>query len=290
MDDDNSVRRISADEHDDDHRWAFGTGFADPLAGVDTAVPDGVDAGRAGRVLPDARRRRADLLRIACSSGDPRARAGGGDRARQHRARPARPGPAAAGPGRHGRCSGTHRGRARVLPRRAGVPQRPPGRAADERLRRARRPAAGLLHLAAGPVRAAARHRATRCSPRSPPRASRSSPTTATTRPHGSSGSATAPSCRTAKMQAALDAVWPLVGRAVRHRARTRARRGRRSCGRRHRARHRLRHRHARPAGLRPLGRGRAGRTGRDGVHTEALGYILAELQSVARAHPDATW
>jgi ring-1,2-phenylacetyl-CoA epoxidase subunit PaaC len=33
-----------------------------------------------------------------------------------------------------------------------------------------------------------------------------------------------------------------------------------------------------------------AGRAGRDGVHTEAMGYILAELQSVARAHPDATW
>ncbi len=33
-----------------------------------------------------------------------------------------------------------------------------------------------------------------------------------------------------------------------------------------------------------------AGRTGRDGIHTEALGYVLAELQSVARAHPDATW
>jgi ring-1,2-phenylacetyl-CoA epoxidase subunit PaaC len=32
------------------------------------------------------------------------------------------------------------------------------------------------------------------------------------------------------------------------------------------------------------------GRAGRDGLHTEALGYILAELQSVARAHPDATW
>jgi len=32
------------------------------------------------------------------------------------------------------------------------------------------------------------------------------------------------------------------------------------------------------------------GHAGRDGVHTEALGYILAELQSVARAHPDATW
>jgi ring-1,2-phenylacetyl-CoA epoxidase subunit PaaC len=32
------------------------------------------------------------------------------------------------------------------------------------------------------------------------------------------------------------------------------------------------------------------GRTGRGGVHTEAMGYILAELQSLARAHPDATW
>ena len=33
-----------------------------------------------------------------------------------------------------------------------------------------------------------------------------------------------------------------------------------------------------------------AGRAGRDGVHTEALGYLLAEMQSVARAHPGATW
>jgi ring-1,2-phenylacetyl-CoA epoxidase subunit PaaC len=39
-------------------------------------------------------------------------------------------------------------------------------------------------------------------------------------------------------------------------------------------------------AALAPVG----GRTGRDGVHTEAMGYILAELQSVARAYPDATW
>jgi ring-1,2-phenylacetyl-CoA epoxidase subunit PaaC len=37
---------------------------------------------------------------------------------------------------------------------------------------------------------------------------------------------------------------------------------------------------------LAPVG----GKTGRDGVHTEAMGYILAELQSVARAHPDAAW
>jgi ring-1,2-phenylacetyl-CoA epoxidase subunit PaaC len=32
------------------------------------------------------------------------------------------------------------------------------------------------------------------------------------------------------------------------------------------------------------------GRAGRDGVHTEAMSYLLAELQSVARAYPDATW
>ncbi|MEV0049371.1 1,2-phenylacetyl-CoA epoxidase subunit PaaC [Saccharopolyspora shandongensis] len=35
---------------------------------------------------------------------------------------------------------------------------------------------------------------------------------------------------------------------------------------------------------------GVAGRTGRDGVHTEHLGFLLAELQSLARAHPEATW
>jgi ring-1,2-phenylacetyl-CoA epoxidase subunit PaaC len=30
-------------DHDDDARWAYGTGFADPLTGVDTTVPAGVD-------------------------------------------------------------------------------------------------------------------------------------------------------------------------------------------------------------------------------------------------------
>jgi ring-1,2-phenylacetyl-CoA epoxidase subunit PaaC len=33
-----------------------------------------------------------------------------------------------------------------------------------------------------------------------------------------------------------------------------------------------------------------AGRTGRDGVHTEALGYVLTELQAIARQYPDAQW
>ncbi|MBO0826091.1 MAG: phenylacetate-CoA oxygenase subunit PaaC [Actinobacteria bacterium] len=33
-----------------------------------------------------------------------------------------------------------------------------------------------------------------------------------------------------------------------------------------------------------------SGQAGRDGVHTEAMGFLLAELQSVARALPGATW
>lgn len=33
-----------------------------------------------------------------------------------------------------------------------------------------------------------------------------------------------------------------------------------------------------------------SGLAGRDGVHTEAMGYLLAELQSVARADVEATW
>ncbi|MCA2214053.1 1,2-phenylacetyl-CoA epoxidase subunit PaaC [Jidongwangia harbinensis] len=32
-------------DHDDDARWAYGTGFTDPLAGVPTDVPDGADPG-----------------------------------------------------------------------------------------------------------------------------------------------------------------------------------------------------------------------------------------------------
>jgi ring-1,2-phenylacetyl-CoA epoxidase subunit PaaC len=29
---------------------------------------------------------------------------------------------------------------------------------------------------------------------------------------------------------------------------------------------------------------------GRRGVHTEAMGYLLAEMQHLARSHPGATW
>ena len=34
----------SLSEETEDHRWAFGTGFTDPLEGIDATVPDGVDA------------------------------------------------------------------------------------------------------------------------------------------------------------------------------------------------------------------------------------------------------
>ena len=33
-----------------------------------------------------------------------------------------------------------------------------------------------------------------------------------------------------------------------------------------------------------------AGRAGRDGVHTEHLGHLLAQMQSLARQHPGASW
>jgi ring-1,2-phenylacetyl-CoA epoxidase subunit PaaC len=39
---DTAYEAISEDT-DSGHRWAFGTGFTDPLAGVDTAVPAGID-------------------------------------------------------------------------------------------------------------------------------------------------------------------------------------------------------------------------------------------------------
>jgi len=39
-----------------------------------------------------------------------------------------------------------------------------------------------------------------------------------------------------------------------------------------------------------PAMAGVSGRTGRDGVHTTALGYLLAELQHIARSHPEAVW
>ncbi|MFI9544701.1 1,2-phenylacetyl-CoA epoxidase subunit PaaC [Streptomyces sp. NPDC052016] len=43
---DDHVYLTLAEGHEDDARWAYGTGFEDPLHGVDTTVPEGVDASR----------------------------------------------------------------------------------------------------------------------------------------------------------------------------------------------------------------------------------------------------
>jgi ring-1,2-phenylacetyl-CoA epoxidase subunit PaaC len=44
MHEDENAYESLTDAHGGEERWAFGTGFDDPLAGVDTTVPDGVDA------------------------------------------------------------------------------------------------------------------------------------------------------------------------------------------------------------------------------------------------------
>ncbi|GGS46493.1 1,2-phenylacetyl-CoA epoxidase subunit PaaC [Streptomyces griseoviridis] len=53
---DDHVYLSLAEEHEDDTRWAYGTGFEDPLHGVDTTVPDGVD--------------RAELAALCLALGD----------------------------------------------------------------------------------------------------------------------------------------------------------------------------------------------------------------------------
>ncbi|MDN5854466.1 MAG: phenylacetate-CoA oxygenase subunit PaaC [Actinomycetia bacterium] len=39
-----------------------------------------------------------------------------------------------------------------------------------------------------------------------------------------------------------------------------------------------------------PFARPVNGRAGRDGIHTEQMGHLLAEMQSIARAHPMGSW
>ncbi|MFE7276609.1 1,2-phenylacetyl-CoA epoxidase subunit PaaC [Streptomyces sp. NPDC057623] len=47
---DDHVYLTLAEGHEDDARWAYGTGFEDPLHGVDTTVPEGIDAGELAAV------------------------------------------------------------------------------------------------------------------------------------------------------------------------------------------------------------------------------------------------
>ncbi len=47
---DDHVYLTLAEGHEDDARWAYGTGFEDPLHGVDTTVPQDIDAGELAAV------------------------------------------------------------------------------------------------------------------------------------------------------------------------------------------------------------------------------------------------
>src|SRR6202161_3947329 len=40
---------LLGDDNDDGQRWAFGTGFTDPLEGLDTTAPDGLDTAALAR-------------------------------------------------------------------------------------------------------------------------------------------------------------------------------------------------------------------------------------------------
>ena len=131
-----------------DGHWAFGTGFADPLTGVDTTVPADVDAADLAvycLMLGDDALVMSHRLQQWCTNapeledevalanialdllGQARlllARAAAADS-------PSGPGPGPAGGARRPR----RRGRVRVLPGRARLPQRPAGRAGARRLR-----------------------------------------------------------------------------------------------------------------------------------------------------------
>ena len=237
-------------------------------------------------------RRRAGLRAADGLVDQPRAAARGGRRAGQHRPRPARPGAHAARARRPARGRRARRGRPGLPARRARLPQRQAGRAPADRLRRRDGPAAAVLDLAVRAVRRAARAAATPRSPGSPARRSRRWPTTSTTPALGRCGSATAPTSPTPRMQAALDAEWPyleelfepvdarLVEAGIA--ADPTALRAPSSAGLE-------RGRSPRPRS--PCPTGRPGRRRRPrGLHTEHLGYLLAEMQHLHRSHPEATW
>jgi ring-1,2-phenylacetyl-CoA epoxidase subunit PaaC len=323
IENDNPYDLLAAE--DDDHRWAFGTGFTDPLAGVDVTVPDGVDAAalaqyclmlgddalilshrlqeHVGR-LPELEEETAvanialDLLGQArmllsrAASADPSLCAGQ-DRAGQDRAGQDRAGQDRAGQDRAGqngadedrlaffRSEGQFRN-VRLVERADADFAELVGRLlvfSTWRLALFEQLAVGadqvLAAICAKGVNELAYHRdyaagwVVRL------------------------GDGTDVSRQ--RMQQALTVIWPLVPELFAS----------------HPVEQRLPGIATDAGSLRPvfdavldqvlaaaaLDRPDAaplaairGRQGRDGVHTEALGYVLAELQSVARAHPDATW
>jgi ring-1,2-phenylacetyl-CoA epoxidase subunit PaaC len=266
-----------ADEHGDDHRWAFGTGFVDPLAGIDTSIPDGMDAGELAAqclalgddALIYSHRLQQWITRLPELEEETALANIALDLLGQARMLLAR--------------AGTVLGktedelaffRAEQEFRNARLVERLDGDFAElvgrllifatwrlalfEQLSTSPDPV--LAAIAAKGVKELTYHRdyAAQWVVRL--------------------GDGTDESKR--RMQAGLEAIWPLVDEVFAGLDRTEA--------------DVVLDTVFATAGLtRPAAAPMApvdGRTGRDGVHTEAMGYILAELQSVARAHPEATW
>ncbi len=281
---------------DTDSRWAFGTGFDDPLSGVDTSVPDGVDGALLGEyclMLGDdaliAAQRLTEWVTEAPELEDEVALANIAlDLLGQARMLLARA----------GQVDGTGRGEDALAYFRDEHEFRnvrlvePPGGdfgetmarvfvfttwrlAVFSRLRTARDPV--LAAIAAKAVKELEYHREY------------------TAKWIVRLGDGTAESHT--RMQAGIEAVWPLVDELFRPHSTERAvaqadvaadpsaaREEFDAAWEQVRSAATL----AQPEAL-PLA-GVGGRAGRDGVHTEHLGYVLAEMQSLARAHPEATW
>ncbi len=290
----------SLSQETEDHRWAFGTGFTDPLEGIDTSVPEGVDAQALATYclmlgddalvyshrlqqwmtrMPELEEETA-LANIALDLlGQARmllARAGRAEAARRADGN---------GPGEDELAFFRHENEFRNV-RLVEAPAADFAELAGRLLIFSAWRLALFARLAesADPVLAAI--------------AAKGVKELAYHRDYAAQwvirlGDGT-PLSR-GKMQAALDTIWPLVDEVFEADLVTAALPGVA----------------ADPAGLRdevsavlgsvldaatldrpggaPMAQV-AGKSGRDGVHTEAFGYLLAELQSVARAHPDATW
>jgi ring-1,2-phenylacetyl-CoA epoxidase subunit PaaC len=258
----------------DDHRWAFGTGFADPLAGVDKTVPDGVDA--------------ADLAACCLAMGDDALIYS--HRLQQWVTRA----PELEEETAIANIALDLLGQARMLLTRAGDIT-----SSDEdtlaffrdgrefrNVRLVERADADFAELV---VRllvfsawrlAAFQFLATSPDPVLAAIAAKGARELAYHRDYAAGwvirlGDGTELSH--AKTQGALDAIWPLTGELELSDD----------------VQSSLDGVFAQAALTRPSAAplaAVAGKTGRDGTHTEAMGYILAELQSVARAHPEAKW
>ena len=294
----------SLGEETEDHRWAFGTGFTDPLEGIDPAVPDGIDAAALAAyclMLGDdaliySHRLQQWMTRLPELEEETALANIALDLLGQARMLLARAGQAEGAALSRTGAGGTGRGEDQLAFFR------------DEHEFRNVRLAehadadfaelTGRLLLFSAWRLALCTHLAASADPVLAAIAAKSGRELTYHRDYAAQwvirlGDGTPLSH--GKMQAALDAIWPLAGELFQPDL----------------VAARLPGVAVDPAGLRgevddvldqvlaaatlerpqaaPLARV-AGKSGRDGVHTEPFGYLLAELQSLARAHPDATW